>query len=153
MGVFFVTFCQFGFLCMLMFACMYFFSVVYFLSLCLMHTNAAYVYFSDRPKHPVKFHVWARISYRGPTAICTFKGILRTDSSIGRIAIAGCESETDMNPIKCLWHELLTLDMHEQVTVLAVSVYVSVCVCLSVCLSVTTLAVAWPNSTLKLRYD
>ena len=38
-----------------------------------------------------------------------------------------------------------------RIMVLAVSV--CVCVCVSVCLSVTTLAAAWPNSTLKLRYD
>ena len=40
-----------------------------------------------------------------------------------------------------------------RVTVLAVSVCLSVYLCVCVCLSVTTLAVAWPNSTLKLRYD
>ena len=27
-----------------------------------------------RPKHPVKVHVWAGISLRGPTKICIFEG-------------------------------------------------------------------------------
>ena len=41
-----------------------------------------HIYFLNRPKHPVKLHVWAGISCRGPTAICTFEGILRTDGYI-----------------------------------------------------------------------
>lgn len=29
-----------------------------------------------RPKHPIKVHVWAGISKKGPTAICIFEGIM-----------------------------------------------------------------------------
>ena len=29
-----------------------------------------------RPKHPLKVHVWAGISLRGPTKICIFEGIM-----------------------------------------------------------------------------
>ena len=32
-----------------------------------------------RPKHPVKVHVWAGISRRGPTSIVIFKGIMNAD--------------------------------------------------------------------------
>ena len=29
-----------------------------------------------RPKHPIKLHVWAGISKKGPTAACIFEGIM-----------------------------------------------------------------------------
>ena len=32
--------------------------------------------FLSRPKHPLKVHVWAGISMRGPTKICIFDGIM-----------------------------------------------------------------------------
>ena len=32
-----------------------------------------------RPKHPVKLHVWAGISRRGPTPIVIFEGIMNAD--------------------------------------------------------------------------
>ena len=32
--------------------------------------------FLFRAKHPVKVHVWAGISKRGPTSICIFEGIM-----------------------------------------------------------------------------
>ena len=34
---------------------------------------------SDRPKHPMKVHVWARISKRGRTNICIFEGIMNAE--------------------------------------------------------------------------
>ena len=33
----------------------------------------------NRPKHPLKLHVWAGISCRGPTRICIFEGIMKAD--------------------------------------------------------------------------
>ena len=44
--------------------------------------------YKPRPKHPIKLHVLAGISYRGTTKLCIFDGI------------------TDANPIENLWHEL-----------------------------------------------
>ena len=35
-----------------------------------------YLYLFLRAKHPVKVHVWAGISIRGPTKICVFDGIM-----------------------------------------------------------------------------
>ena len=32
-----------------------------------------------RPKHPIKVHVWAGISCRGPTRVCIFEGIMDAD--------------------------------------------------------------------------
>ena len=32
--------------------------------------------FLSRPKHPLKVHVWAGISLRGPTKICIFDGTM-----------------------------------------------------------------------------
>ena len=32
--------------------------------------------YKPRPKHPVKVHVWAAISLRGPTEVCIFEGIM-----------------------------------------------------------------------------
>ena len=32
--------------------------------------------YKPRPKHPVKVHVWAAISWRGPTRVCIFEGIM-----------------------------------------------------------------------------
>ena len=32
--------------------------------------------YKPRPKHPVKVHVWAGISWRGPTRVCVFEGIM-----------------------------------------------------------------------------
>ena len=33
--------------------------------------------YKSRPKHPVKVHVWAAIiSFRGPTSVCLFEGIM-----------------------------------------------------------------------------
>ena len=32
--------------------------------------------YKPRPKHPVKVHVWAGISCRGPTGVCIFEGIM-----------------------------------------------------------------------------
>ena len=32
-----------------------------------------------RPKHPTKVHVWAGISKRGRTRICTFDGIMKNE--------------------------------------------------------------------------
>ena len=64
-------FCHIGFLCILMratyvcFQCMYiYFLFVLFFQCCYYWVH---VYFSNRPKHPVKIHVWAGISCRGPT--------------------------------------------------------------------------------------
>ena len=37
-------------------------------------------HFSVRPKHPIKVHVWAGISLKGPTDIIIFEGIM--DSSL-----------------------------------------------------------------------
>ena len=33
----------------------------------------------SRPKHPLKVHVWAGISIRGPTKICVFDGIMNAE--------------------------------------------------------------------------
>lgn len=33
-------------------------------------------FFSNRPKHPTKVHVWAGISLRGRTGICIFEGVM-----------------------------------------------------------------------------
>ena len=30
--------------------------------------------YKPKPKHPIKVHVWARISYRGRTSLCIFEG-------------------------------------------------------------------------------
>ena len=35
--------------------------------------------YKPRPKHPVKVHVWAGISYRGSTRLCIFDGIMNAD--------------------------------------------------------------------------
>ena len=32
--------------------------------------------YKPRPKHPVKLHVWAGISWRGPTRVCIFEGTM-----------------------------------------------------------------------------
>ena len=32
--------------------------------------------YKPRPKHPIKVHVWAGISWRGPTGVCIFDGIM-----------------------------------------------------------------------------
>ena len=39
-------------------------------------------YCSCRPKHPVKVHVWAGISVRGPTSITIFEGIMDAEMYI-----------------------------------------------------------------------
>ena len=41
-----------------------------------MHICIHYFIYFFRPKHPLKVHVWARISLRGATGICTFDGIM-----------------------------------------------------------------------------
>lgn len=32
--------------------------------------------YKPRPKHPIKVHVWAGISWEGPTPVCIFEGIM-----------------------------------------------------------------------------
>ena len=49
------------------------------------NTYAYYCYdivLFNRPKHPVKVHIWAGISCRGPTPICIFEGIMTADKYI-----------------------------------------------------------------------
>ena len=36
----------------------------------------------NRPKHPVKVHVWAGISKQGATGVCIFEGIMNADRYI-----------------------------------------------------------------------
>lgn len=43
--------------------------------MCLINTKIQFISLS-RAKHPVKVHVWAGISKRGPTGICIFEGIM-----------------------------------------------------------------------------
>ena len=43
---------------------------------CIWPTALAVVLFCYRPKHPVKIHVWAGISMRGPTRLMLFDGIM-----------------------------------------------------------------------------
>ena len=35
--------------------------------------------YKPRPKHPIKLHVWAGISYRGTTKLCIFDGIMNAE--------------------------------------------------------------------------
>ena len=35
--------------------------------------------YKPRPKHPVKVHVWAGISYMGTTKLCIFEGIMNAE--------------------------------------------------------------------------
>ena len=40
------------------------------------------IFFFDRPKHPLKVHVWAGISKRGSTGICIFDGIMVKEPNV-----------------------------------------------------------------------
>ena len=46
----------------------------YYHSYCCNNNNYFFLYY--RPKHPVKVHVWAGISKKGPTPICVFDGTM-----------------------------------------------------------------------------
>ena len=39
-------------------------------------------FFANRPKHPLKMHVWAGISLRGPTCVCIFEDCIDADLHI-----------------------------------------------------------------------
>ena len=56
-----------------------------------------------RPKHPIKLHVWAGFSKRGPTPIVIFNGIMNADLYV---SILQRGLLPDLNPIENLWHEL-----------------------------------------------
>ena len=43
------------------------------------HKNGQKPRYKPRPKHPVKVHVWAGISWKGRTEICIFEGIMNAD--------------------------------------------------------------------------
>ena len=46
------------------------------LALCALSRNAYIHRYKPRPKHPVKVHVWAGISWNGATRACIFDGIM-----------------------------------------------------------------------------
>lgn len=41
--------------------------------------HTLYPFLLSRPKHPLKLHVWAGISLKGPTNICIFEGIMNAE--------------------------------------------------------------------------
>ena len=43
------------------------------------HKNGPKPRYKPRPKHPVKVHVWAGISWNGATKACIFEGIMDAD--------------------------------------------------------------------------